>query len=281
MTMPSSPEPLLFSAKHQVQLSAYLPPSRITYLEENASSQTLPSSELQLPHVTLTYATSLDSQISLQPGIQTILSGPETKAMTHYLRSQHDAILVGAGTAEADNPGLNSRFSELGDSVIGLDRQPRPFILDPGKRLKLQMTPKLTENARMGIGRAAWWIIGDDTTKTPESGELHAQQNLIMAGHYNGSEHGVDWKTILTNLAATGVRSIMIEGGATVINDLLREKNQKFISSIIVTIAPTYLGSGGVVVSPPRSDAQKNEARLGDVKWLPFGQDVVMAGKLP
>lgn len=42
---------------------------------------------LRKPDVTLTFATSLDSQLSLAPGVQTALSGPESKAMTHYLRS--------------------------------------------------------------------------------------------------------------------------------------------------------------------------------------------------
>jgi 2,5-diamino-6-(ribosylamino)-4(3H)-pyrimidinone 5'-phosphate reductase len=71
----------------------------------------------------------------------------------------------------------------------------------------------------------------------------------------------------------------MIEGGATVINDLLREKNQHFISSVIVTIAPIYLGSGGVVVTPPRTYPHKTEVVLPkqSVRWLPFGKDIVMA----
>lgn len=66
------------------------------------------------PHVTLTYAQSLDGAIAAAPGVQTALSGPESKAMTHYLRSQHDGILVGIGTAMADNPSLNCRLDGVG-----------------------------------------------------------------------------------------------------------------------------------------------------------------------
>jgi 2,5-diamino-6-(ribosylamino)-4(3H)-pyrimidinone 5'-phosphate reductase len=66
------------------------------------------------PHVTLTYAQSLDGAIAAAPGVQTALSGPESKAMTHYLRSQHDGILVGIGTAMADDPSLNCRLEGVG-----------------------------------------------------------------------------------------------------------------------------------------------------------------------
>ncbi|KAL3425866.1 riboflavin-specific deaminase domain-containing protein [Phlyctema vagabunda] len=275
--MASRPEPLRFAAEHQAHLKDYLPPLRTTYLQENTSALNDAQPEPRVPHVTLTYATSLDSQISLQPGVQTVLSGPETKAMTHYLRSQHDAILVGRGTAEADNPGLNSRFSEDGIAVVGLDKQPRPFVLDPRKSLEPNMTPKLLQNAVDGIGRSPWWIIRDGEVVDEQ---VWGNVPIIRAGKYEGKESGIDWQTLLVNLAATGVRSIMIEGGAAVINDLLKEKNQKWISSVIVTIAPTYLGTGGVVVSPQRSDTAKNEARLTNVRWLPLGQDVVMTGKV-
>src|ERR1700760_2352675 len=84
---------------------------------------------------TLTYACSLDSQIALAPGTQTALSGPESKAMTHYLRSRHDAILIGEGTMRADNPGLNCRIEGVGGyGGEGLEGQPRPIVLDPNLR---------------------------------------------------------------------------------------------------------------------------------------------------
>ena len=63
-----------------------------------------------------------------------------------------------------------------------------------------------------------------------------------------------------------------------VIKDLLRKKNQIFVSCVIVTVAPTYLGAGGVDISPKRTIQAGNEVNLRDVKWMPMGQDVVMAG---
>src|SRR5947207_2217592 len=84
-----------------------------SYLTRQSSSLT-PTAK---PHVTLTYAASLDSSISLSPGTQTHLSGHLSKAMTHYLRSRHSAILIGVGTAAVDDPGLNCRL----DDVVALE----------------------------------------------------------------------------------------------------------------------------------------------------------------
>ncbi|CAM9228488.1 unnamed protein product [Pylaiella littoralis] len=61
------------------------------------------------PFVTLTYAQSIDGSIAGADKSQVCLSGPESRTMTHGLRSIHDAILVGAGTVRQDNPRLNVR----------------------------------------------------------------------------------------------------------------------------------------------------------------------------
>lgn len=283
---PQSQLPLTLSKDDKNKLKKYLPVTRKGFLREDAArSQRETEYIAGLPHVTLTYAQSLDSQISLHPGQRTTLSGPETKAMTHWLRTNHDAILIGVGTANADNPGLNTRYSEDGKEIVGLAHQPRPFILDPGRSWKQENCPKLFELARQGLGRAPWWITSDDPVESQtDQNSIHKIKEVggscIKAGDYSSSKHGVDWEAILKAMWVTGVRSVMIEGGATVINDMLRKRNQHLISSIIITIAPTYLGSGGVVVAPPRSVVDQNEAFLHGITWVPMGQDIVMAGRL-
>ena len=150
--------------------------------------------------------------------------------------------------------------------------------------------------ATAGVGRAPWWIVCEDSANEEGSARdevTNAKRDekrtekirnvggyVMKAGKYANRDDGVEWEKILTAMWDTGIRSVMIEGGATVINDLLRARNQHLITSVIVTIAPTYLGSGGVVVAPPRSISNENEARLSGVTWIPFGQDVVMAGHL-
>lgn len=287
---PSAPveaqKPLTFPLEHQLTLNPFLPAhgpgmKRITTLEP----PTLPLAPGSLPHVTLTYASSLDSQISLSRGVQTVLSGAETKAMTHYLRSRHDAILVGVGTAETDDPGLNCRFSEDGMRVVGMDRQPVPVILDPSGRWSCKWDSKVLTLAREDKGNAPLWIFSDNETdrisNSRNSKGLIEQGGGIQPCVELRSGNGVNWRTVLRGLASEGIKSVMVEGGAKVIEDLLQEKNQEFVSSVIVTIAPVWLGSGGVTVCPPRGSISREVGRLAGVKWIPMGEDVVMAGKFP
>jgi hypothetical protein len=54
----------------------------------------------------------------------------------------------------------------------------------------------------------------------------------------------------------------------------------RYISSVIVTIGPSYFGLGGSMISPPRSVQDKTEVTFKEVKWVPFGEDVVMASRI-
>lgn len=98
------------------------------------------------------------------------------------------------------------------------------------------------------------------------------------------NDHNLEWKDVLKALSAEGLRSAMVEGGGIVINSLLQSDYFSVINFVIVTIAPTWLGTGGVFVSPPRrfNDEGKPMAavRLDHVEWHPFGEDVVLCGKV-
>jgi len=80
------------------------------------------------------------------------------------------------------------------------------------------------------------------------------------------------------------LNSVMVEGGGGVINDLLAEGNLPLVDSVIVTIAPTYLGQGGVNVSPSEvlstADGKRTLAvKFKDVEWRVLGRDVVMLAR--
>ena len=234
------------------------------------------------PHVTLTFATSLDSQISLAPGVQTVLSGPESKAMTHYLRSKHDAILIGVGTAEADNPSLNCRIEGSGGyGGDGLKGQPRPVIIDPKGRWQFTVESKVLRLAKEGKGQAPWIItkapLDEERTKLLES----VGGQVIVTGPEPSPTSRISWEYVTEVLNDRNVESVMVEGGGSVINDLLSPRNIGYVDTIIVTIAPTWLGKGGVQVCPDERlerGVRLPVARLRGVKWVPLGDDVVLCG---
>jgi 2,5-diamino-6-(ribosylamino)-4(3H)-pyrimidinone 5'-phosphate reductase len=204
--------------------------------------------------------------------------------MTHYLRSRHDAILIGVGTAVADNPSLNCRLDGVGgyggEALVG---QPRPVVIDPAARWDFTAEHKIFELARTGRGRAPY-IVTVETPPAEKKAILDEAGGkfIILAARTDG--HRLEWGDILEALSAEGLKSVMVEGGAGVINSLLQPDYFPLISSVIVTIAPTWLGVGGVVVSPPRRFDEGGKpmaaARLHDAKWHPFGEDVVLCGRV-
>ncbi|KAF2792609.1 bacterial bifunctional deaminase-reductase [Melanomma pulvis-pyrius CBS 109.77] len=268
---------LTFPLSESQTLDPYVPPT--------------PDPEYPTLHVTLTFATSLDSSLSLAPGTQTALSGLASKSMTHYLRSKHDAILIGVGTAVADNPSLNCRIGGVGGyGGKGLKGQPRPVVLDPRGRWEVNNESKVIKLAKEGRGKAPWVIR---MTNAKEENAREKEKVLKAVGgdvfivpsecsSASESMSRIDWSNIFSLLTAKGIRSVMIEGGGGVINDLLHPQNFGLVDTVIVTIAPVWLGKGGVQVCP---DERVEEGvripvgRLRDVKWVPLGEDVVLCGR--
>lgn len=260
-----------------------------SFLEDYLPKGDVPRSDR--PHITLTYATSLDSGLSIAPGQQTALSGPESKAMTHFLRSRHDAILIGVGTAIVDDPGLNCRYrpsnSDSKEQDGGKDdedamvRQPRPVILDPQGRWIFTSSSKVLRLAREGKGKAPWIMLA----RGPVPGErlkLLEELGGDYLWHTMALEGRTKWSEIFAELGKKGVKSVMVEGGGRVVNELLGRENVGLVDSVVVTLAPTYLGKGSVAVSPENvrdGDRWVPAVGFADVRWTPLGRDVVMCGR--
>ncbi|EPE08664.1 riboflavin biosynthesis protein [Ophiostoma piceae UAMH 11346] len=289
-------EVLHFPTEDAAKLESYLPPRTLP-----APSKATQDNSSR-PFVTLTFATSLDSSLALAPGVRTALSGPKSKAMTHYLRSRHDAILVGVGTAVADDPGLNCRISS--DDAEGTvaptagtastptitSHQPRPIIIDPHDRWSLTYDSRVLATQRCGLGLAPYVVtaVSEPDPAKRQLLEAHGGKYLVIStgGGATGNQDTTRfrWEDILASVARQGLRSIMIEGGGSIINTLLAPVNTNLVDSVIITIAPTWLGRGGVVVSPDRVHDDNNQAtaaaRLKDVKWKQLGDDVILCGRL-
>lgn len=238
------------------------------------------------PHATLTYASSMDAKISLMPGVQTHLSCHESKLMTHYLRSRHDAVLIGLRTALADDPGLNCRLDGAG-GYGGLGRmwQPRPVIIDPTGKWPCDPESRILKTAKEGKGKAPWVVVSPGAVVPPDKLTLLKSYggDFLRIVDYNAFWR-LRWEAILSALAAEGIRSVMIEGGGTVISELLNPEYTDFIDSLVVTMVPTFLGRRGVSVAPDPKYDETGKPRTAmaprDVRWQPLGQDVVMCGKI-
>ena len=163
----------------------------------------------ELPLTTLTFAMSLDSSVALAPGVRTQLSGPQSKAMTHYLRSRHDAILIGVGTAIADDPGLNCRICGVREhDKKSLNGQPRLIILDPSARWAFNEQSRILISAKEGRGRAPF-VLTTNPSPPAEASKLLEKYGgkyiPLPLGALTMEHSRLEWKLILQRLLQEGL----------------------------------------------------------------------------
>ncbi|GAA6000367.1 2,5-diamino-6-(ribosylamino)-4(3H)-pyrimidinone 5'-phosphate reductase [Rhodotorula paludigena] len=213
------------------------------------------------PFVTLTYAQSLDGKIAGAGGAQIRLSGDESMTLTHRLRQLHDSILVGVGTVLNDDPQLTVRLPELRP----LEEQPAPFILD--SNLRTPPTAKLILNAQKGISRPVTILTSlEHAAKTVPEGAAITAVRRDATGH-------LDLQSLFSPTSDASIRpsfgrSLMVEGGASVITSFLASG---LVDLVLVTVAPVLVGAEGVSVT----QLGVKMPRLEHVKTQVFGKDTV------
>lgn len=261
-------------------LEPYLPHVKQSDIITPINEADLPSSELSSPaclnlpsdlslpqntrpFVTLTWAQSVDGRIAAVKGTQTKISGPETKVMTHYQRSRHDAILVGSGTALTDDPKLNCRYPETGAHMI------RPVVVDP--KAKWCYSKSTARKVYLeGAGIAPYIVVDSCANVLPEERDvLEKDEGKFISVPFSDSYED-NWKVVFGALLGAGIKSVMVEGGAFVIDSLLK---LGLADSVVVTIGPVFLGREGTAVSP------LSAVNLKDVKWWKGKHDAVLAGR--
>lgn len=213
---------------------------------------------------TLTYAQSLDAKIS-GPGSRPLtISCPESFRVTHELRRRHDLILVGVGTAVSDNPGLNARDSV--GKAYSLEQQPTPVILDPSGRLELTNNSKMIKNVRTKTGKPPLQLVHESCR-----GHCKTLAKVIyIKDKIETTDNSIRfaWPDIFRTLEPFG-KSIMIEGGSTIIQEVLQHG---VADHIIITVAPTFVGPGtGLVLDRP--------VNLAKVRSGIFGRDTVLVAQ--
>ena len=183
------------------------------------------------PLVTLKLATSLDGRIATRTGASRWITGEAARARGHWLRATHDAIMIGSGTALADDPSLTCRLP-------GLEaRSPVRVVLDG--RLRLPATSRLAATA----GAVADLAVHAAPGGAPErAGALAAQGvELIEVGAARGE--GLDLEEVLAALAARGITRVLVEGGAALAASLLR---RRLVDRLAWFQAPLIIGGDGL-----------------------------------
>lgn len=181
-----------------------------------------------LPFVTLKIAQSLDGRIALMNGESKYITSGESLKRVHTLRLEHDAVLVGAGTVAADDPSLTVRLVE--------GRSPVRVILDG----------KLTSPIRSTIfhDQKSHVILFHAMKREGRFAEkIKALEQLgVEVVKLRGNERGrINVRSLLKAIAALGIASVLVEGGAGVFSEFIRAK---LVDKLQLFIAPTIMGKG-------------------------------------
>ncbi|KAJ1491721.1 dihydrofolate reductase-like domain-containing protein [Baffinella frigidus] len=191
--------------------------------------------EFTAPLVTLTYAQSLDGSIAAADGSAVLLSGKESMHMTHTLRAAHDAILVGVGTVRNDDPSLTVRLCA--------GSNPQPVVLDSRLSIAASLDIKLLSSDSCERPWIMCLPMAHRNT-TAVRGLEDAGATVVTCSA--GADGRVALERVLWELSERNVTSLMVEGGAAVIQSFLR---QGLADLCVVTIAPRFQGGLNVLAS--------------------------------
>jgi 5-amino-6-(5-phosphoribosylamino)uracil reductase len=215
------------------------------------------------PFVLLSAATSVDGCLDDATGTRLILSNDADLDRVDEVRAGSDAIMVGAGTIRSDNPALLVRSPARRDARVARGLPPTPA------RVALTGTGEIDPAAR-------FFTAGDGTRLVYAPGAVAGRARERLGGtgaEVIGAGDPLDLDAVLADLAARGVRRLMVEGGGTVLAQFLAAG---LADELHLVIAPVFVGDRAAphiwgTPGAPRHRMHLAEARpIGDVVLLRY-----------
>ena len=181
------------------------------------------------PHVMLKLAVSADGKAGAAGRRPVAITGEAANARVHLLRSMSDAILIGMGTALADNPALTCRLPGM------LDRSPVRILLDAQLRVPLSVT--LIATAR----ETPTWVFGAANASAMAEQVLRDKGAEVF--RVKAKEGRLDLAQVLKILAGRGITRLLVEGGPTVAASFL---TADLVDEAALFRSPKAIGADGI-----------------------------------
>ena len=214
------------------------------------------------PFVWAKVASSLDGRLATARGDARWISGEESRAHVHWMRSRCQAIMVGAGTVNQDNPRLDVR------DVAGKN----PAVAIVSERLTLASTSRLFSIER----GAPIWIYCAVGANARKAAALRARGAEVIFIPRRRAR--LDLHSVLQDLFQRGVYRLLVEGGSQLLGALLSER---LVDRLDVHLAPVVLGSDGIPLCTLRGPSRVADAlRLQGTTWKQRGADLCLSGRL-
>ena len=209
------------------------------------------------PFLTLKLALTLDGRIATRTGDSQWITGAIARRVVHMMRARHDAVLVGAGTARADDPSLTVRG-------LGISQQPTRIVA--AQSLDISRDGTLAKTA----SDISVWLCHGASAPVKQQTEWLALGAKLIACESNDA--GLDPSSMLQVLGANGLTRIFCEGGGSLAASLLQAD---LVDRLVIHTAGVVIGGDGrAVVTPMGQDILAHVARLKLVSHLNLGVDI-------
>jgi diaminohydroxyphosphoribosylaminopyrimidine deaminase/5-amino-6-(5-phosphoribosylamino)uracil reductase len=209
------------------------------------------------PLVTLKLASSFDGRIATGTGHSQWITGPEARRAVHAMRARHDAVMVGAGTARADDPSLTVRD-------LGVAQQPVRVVIS--RHLDL---PLLSQLARTAKDVPLWLCHGPGA----DIERLRAWEGLgakLLPCAVRGIQ--LDAADILQQLGKAGLTRVFCEGGGALAASLLASD---LVDELVGYTAGLGIGAEGLPMIGTLGLTRLEQApRFQLIETRQVGQDV-------
>lgn len=216
------------------------------------------------PFVHLKLATSLDGRIATATGDSRWITGKAARRRVHQLRHEYDAILVGAGTVAADDPELTDR------SGLARHRPLTRIVLD--ERLTLSLDSRLARSASL-TPVIVFTSAKLDDARCEKRRTLEAMGVEVVSP--SGGSRNLE--EVLQNLHARNLRSLLVEGGATVAGAFL---DAGLINKVSIFVAPLIVGGHNAISAIGGTGAPHiaSALRLMRINRREHGDDLEITG---
>lgn len=216
------------------------------------------------PWVIAKWAMTLDGKLATRSGSSRWISSPASQEVVHALRQRVDAILVGRGTVEADDPLLTARPAGARTALrIVLDRQGR-----------ISLDSRLVQTARETP------VLIATGPKVPEDAVARLQQAGCEVWRAPSIDPTTALHELLSELGRRQMTNILVEGGADVFGSFF---DASLIDEVHCFIAPKLIG-GRNAPSPVAGNGLADLSmalQLTSIQVESLGDDVYVRGVVP